>query len=152
MQVLPYIIVGLGVTTATMQVKAGREAAKGYAAQATQARLQAKQEALRYREQGVKVLDNILKTQAAVVARAGAGGLDPFSGSAAGLQQYALAKGATELFTIQDNQVITLRSGELEAQQLMIRGKSAQRQGLISGFSTLLTAASGAQQTGGGVL
>ena len=50
---------------------------------------------LQYKKQSVDVMKNILVTQATVV-RAGAGGIDPFSGNAGTLQNYALATGVNE--------------------------------------------------------
>lgn len=120
------------------QMQAARAQAKGLAAQATMARLQAKQESLKYKEQAVKVLDNILQTQAAITARAGAGGIDAFTGSAGKLAQFALASGARELYTVQDNQVITLRGGEMQAQQYLSQAKSTMQAGMIGAIGTMI--------------
>jgi len=116
---------------AVAQMQAGRAQASAYASQATMARLQAKQEALRYKQQGVQVLDNILRTQATITARAGAGGIDPFSGSAERLSQYALKKGAEETYIIRDNEVIALRGGQMQAQQYMQQAKASMQMGLL---------------------
>ena len=123
------------------QMQAARSQARGLAAQATMARLQAKTESLKYKAQGVQVLDNILRTQAAIVARAGNGGVDPFSGSANRLLQYASAKGATELYTVQDNEIITMRGGQMQAAQYMQQAKSTMRAGMIGGIAKFGTAA-----------
>jgi len=114
-----------------MKMQAARSQAKGLAAQATQARLQAKQESLKYKEQGVAVLNNILRTQSAITARAGAGSIDPFSGSAANLSRYALAEGVKEMYTIQDNELITLRGGEMQAGQYMRQARGVMQAGLM---------------------
>lgn len=116
---------------AVAQMQAARTQAKGLAAQATMTSLQAKQEALRYKQQGVQVLDNILRTQATITARAGAGGIDPFSGSAQRLSQYALKKGAEETYIIRDNEVIALRGGQMQAQQYMQQAKASMQAGLL---------------------
>lgn len=123
-----YAVAGLQAVTGLM---AGRAQAKGYAAQATMSRVQGAQEALKYKQQGVQVLDNILRTQSAITARAGAGSIDPFSGSGKALNQFAMARGAEELYTTREGQVIARRGGEMKAGQLMSAARSATKQGLV---------------------
>lgn len=123
------------------QMMSARSQAKGLAAQATMARLQAKQEGLRYREQGVKVLENILQTQAAINARAAAGGIDPFSGSALALSRYAEGRGAREVFTIRDNQIIAERGGEMQAAEYMKQARATMQAGFIGSIASGATTA-----------
>lgn len=123
------------------QMMGARAQARGLAAQATMARLQGKQEALKYREQGVQVLENILQTQATINARAAAGGVDPFSGSAKALSEYALSRGALESYTIMDNQVIAERGGEMQAQQYMQQARGVMRAGMIGAIAKGATTA-----------
>ena len=123
------------------QMMAARSQARGLAAQATMARIQGKQEALRYREQGLSVLDNILQTQAAINARAAAGGIDPFSGSALALTRYAEGRGARELYTIQDNQIIAERGGEMQAAEYMKQARATMRAGFIGSIASGATTA-----------
>lgn len=120
-------MVAAAVVKGAAGLKGAQAQAKGLAGQAAMARLQGKQEALKYQEQGVSVLDNILRTTAAITARAGAGGVDPFTGSPGRLARYALAKGLQEMYTIADNQVIALRGGEMQAQQYMTQAKGLMR-------------------------
>jgi hypothetical protein len=148
-QALPFVAVALGAMGAAAQVQAGKTTAAGYMAQATQSRTQAKSEELKYKQQGVAVLDNILRTQAALTARAGAGGIDPFSGSAGALQQYALAQGAKENYMARDNAIIVLRSGELQAQQYESAARAAISQARGAAFMTLATTAVSAGMLGG---
>jgi hypothetical protein len=140
-QALPFIAVALGAMGAASQVQAGKTTAAGYMAQATQARVQARGEALKYKQQGVAVLDNILRTQATINARAGAGSIDPFSGSAGALQQYALARGALESYAAIDNRLIAERTGELQAQQYESAARAAIAQARGAAFVTLATTA-----------
>jgi hypothetical protein len=123
------------------QMMGARSQARGLAAQATMARLQAKTESLKYKQQGLSILDNILQTQAAINARAGAGGIDPNSGSARALAQYALSRGAQETYTIMDNQVIAERGGEMQAQQYMQQARSTMRAGFIGSIASGATTA-----------
>lgn len=124
--------VALAGVQGIMKMQAARTQAKGLAAQATMARLQAKQESLKYKQQGVNVLENILRTSAAITARAGAGGIDPFTGSAANLARYALSKGVQELYTVQDNELITIRGGEMQAGQYMAQAKGLMQGAMMS--------------------
>ena len=141
-----YAVAGLQAVTGMMSASAQ---AKGIAAQATMARMQGAQEALKYKQQGVQVLDNILRTQSAITARAGAGGIDPFSGSAKALNQFALARGAEELYTTREGQVIARKGGEMQAAQYMSAARSATMQGLV-GAATAFGGAYSTQSLIGG--
>jgi hypothetical protein len=144
-QAIPYVLLAASVGS-TLQ--AGKAEARGYAAQATMQRMQAKTEELRYKEQGVAVLDNILRTQASITARAAAGGIDPFSGSAKALNQYAMAKGAQELYTTQESGIIALRTGEMRAGISMTQAKSAMSAARARAFTQVAGFAAGQQQLG----
>jgi hypothetical protein len=148
-QALPFVAVALGAAGAAAQVQAGKATAAGYMAQATQARVQARGEALKYKQQGVAVLDNILRTQATINARAGAGSIDPFSGSAGALQQYALARGALESYAAIDNRLIAERTGELQAQQYESAARAAIAQARGAAFMTLASSVVSAGKLGG---
>lgn len=152
---LPVIAVATSVLSAAGTLQAGKTKQKAFAAQAqqaamqaTQARVQARSEALKFRRQGVEVLDRIVRTNATINARAGAGGIDPFSGSAKSLQQFALAKGGLEFFTAEDNEAITTLMGEHRAKQFMhqaetltMRGNQAMKSAKIGALVSLGQAA-----------
>lgn len=110
-----------------MKMQAARSQARGLAAQATQARVEARSEALKYKQQAVAVLDNILQTQATINARAGAGGIDPFSGSAMALTKLAQARGADEYYMSLEGGTIALAGGEAQAQQYLAQGRAGIR-------------------------
>ena len=129
-------LLGLGGLEAFASYQAGRAQAKGLAAQSTMARLQARQEALKYKQQGVAVLDNILRTKATLTAKAGAGSIDAFSGSAAALSKNVMAQGAQELYTVRNNELIAIRGGEMQAGLYMSQATSAMRAGLLSGLAS----------------
>lgn len=137
------------IFSAFAQMQAGAAAAQGYAQQATMQRMQAKTDELRYREQGVAVLDNILRTQASITARAAAGGIDPFSGSAKSLNQYAMAKGAQELYTAKESGIIALRTGDMRADVSLSQAKSARMGAMAGAFSTVGSYMSGQDKLGG---
>ena len=134
---LPFIALGAAGLSAVAGLKSGQATASGLRSQAMQTRMQAKGEELKYKQQGVAVLDNILQTQATLNARAGAGSIDPFSGSANALQQYALAQGAKENYTTMDNAIIAVRSGELQAQEYESAARSAMSQARMGAIMSL---------------
>lgn len=145
-QAIPYVLLAASVGT-TLQ--AGKAEARGYAAQATMQRMQAKTEELRYREQGVAVLDNILRTQASITARAGAGGISSITGTPETLSKQALAMGVQELYTTQESGIIALRTGEMRAGISMTQAKSAMSAARARAFSQVAGFAAGQQQLGG---
>ena len=134
---LPFIALGAAGLSAVAGLKSGQATAGGLRSQATQTRMQAKGEELKYKQQGVAVLDNILRTQAAITARGAAGSVDPFSGSAGNLQQYALAKGALEMYAAEDNRLIVERIGELQAQEYESAARSAMSQARMGAIMSL---------------
>jgi len=83
--------------------------------QAQQAEMQGRTEAIRARQEGVKTLTNINRTISTVRARAGAGAIDPFGGSAGSLQTYALREGYTEFDISQENAKLASSSAGFQA-------------------------------------
>ena len=122
------------------QIQGARSVAGGLAAQSTQTRIQARSEALKYKQQGVAALDNILATQAAIVARAGVGGIDPFSGSARALQTYAQGRGADEYFLSREGGMITTAMGEAQAREYMRQGRAGIQAATIGAIANIGTA------------
>ena len=104
---------------ANAQAAAAQQAAQQQAMaslrEATMQRMKGRSEVLKYREQGVRTLENVLRNISTINARAGAGGIDPFSGSAQALENYALGTASDEYGMSLDNAIITLRSHELQA-------------------------------------
>lgn len=115
-----------------MKMQAAKQEARGLRAQATQTKVQARSEMLKYKQQGVAVLDNILRTQATIVAKAGAGNIDPFSGSAMALRFQALAKGSEEFYLSKEGATIVTAQGEAQAAQYLQQA-SAKVKGAMMG-------------------
>tara|TARA_R110000782_G_scaffold63778_5_gene130465 strand:- start:932 stop:1522 length:591 start_codon:yes stop_codon:yes gene_type:complete len=145
---LPFIGAGLSVVSAFGQMQAGKAAAKGLGQQAAMAQVQAKGEALKYKKAGVDTLKRIVQTGATLNARAAAGGIDPFSGSADALRQYASSEGAQEYFVTSDNQIIAREGGALQASLYQQQAKQAYRGGLFGAVSTLASAGSSFSKIG----
>lgn len=138
---LPFIALAGSAVSAYGQVQAGKAAAKGLGQQAAMAQVQAKGEALKYKKAGVDTLKRIVQTGATLNARAAAGGIDPLSGSADALRQYASSEGAQEYFVTSDNQIIAREGGALQASLYRRQGKAAYRAGLFGAVGTLAGAA-----------
>jgi len=146
---LPVIGVALAAVSAYGQYQSGRAQAKGLARQARMATIEAKGKALDARAQGIEALKQLNKANAALNARAPAGGIDPFSGSAKSLAVYNMSEGAQEFYISEDNQIILREGGQIAAQNYMQQAKSAQKAGLYQAVGTLGSAALAYSQTGG---
>jgi len=146
---LPFLALGAAGLGAIAQLKSGQAQASGLRSQAMQTRMKAKGESLKYKQQGVAVLENILQTQSTLNARGAAGGIDPFSGSANALQQYALAQGAKENYTTMDNAIIAIRSGEMQANEYESAARSAMSQAKMGAIMTMLQGAGSYAMLGG---
>lgn len=118
--------------SAVMKMQSAQTEAKGIAAQASSTRLQARSEALKYKQQGVAVLRNILENDAAINARGAAGGIASYSGSNLTLSNYAMARGADEFFMTREGQTIALRTGEIKADQYMQQAAAVKQQAFMS--------------------
>lgn len=115
-----------------------------YDAQAKQAQLRAQAEELKYKQQGVAVLQKTNMTAAAIAARAGAGSVDPFSGSASDLTSYAFGQGFGEFNLTQSNAALAREQGVYQAGIYRMMGQQAYTAGVAKGvggiFSGLMTA------------
>lgn len=135
----------------------------------TQARglaLKAKSDEIKYMQQGVMVLDRTLSTAATIRARAGAGSLDPFSGSAGALTTYAFGKGFGEFNLAQESAELTreaqqmaMLTGEMNAAAFGAQaaisgmlGEQAAMAGMIKGAGNIFSGLYSASQIGGPTL
>ena len=109
------------------KIQGAKAEARGLAAQATQTRVQARSEALKYKQQGIAVLDAILRNEATIIAKAGAGNIDPFSGSAMALRYANMAAGADEFFLTKEGATIVTATGEAQAGQYVAQAKAGLR-------------------------
>ena len=134
---LPVMGVALSAASAYSQIRAGRAQAVGLARQSTIAQVQARSEALRYKEQANRVYQNILQNVATVNARAAAGAIDPFSGSPLALSRYALAQGTRELQIAKDNELIAREGGVINSALMQDSGQAAYRSGIYNAVGTL---------------
>ena len=127
----------------------GQAQSAGYKGMAQGIEFQTREKAVAYREQGNKVLRNVLEAQATITARAGAGGIDPFSGSAGSLQTRALDKGAQEFFLATENALLAEETGRYQAAQYRAAAKNASRAGTLNALAKIGTGAFMYSQLGG---
>lgn len=119
------------------QISAGAAQKRQYQMQAEQAELRGRSEAIAYKQKGADALRNLNETLAAIISRSAAGGIDPTSGSAATLQQYALSEGAREKQIAQDNAIMALGQASTQAGIYQSAGRAAQLSSYVSAAGTL---------------
>ena len=126
------------LTAATMysQLKSAQASAKGLMTQGAMAKVQARSEMLKFKQQGVAVLENINAHQAAINNRAGAGNIDPTSGSARTLSILAERKGALEFYNTADGGSIQLAMGDVQAHQYASAAKATMAAGRMQALAT----------------
>lgn len=146
--------VGIAAISGAAGISGAKAEARGLGAQATQTRMQARSEALKYKQQGVAVLDNMLRTMATQRAAAGAGNIDAYSGSAAFVRVMTQKAGAGEYYTTREGQTIVTRQGELQAMEYERQAsaviKAARNQAIVGMLQAGATGAMmGGAPTGG---
>jgi hypothetical protein len=119
------------------QMRAGQAQREMYDEQAAQARMRGRSEAIAYKQQGADVLRNLNENLAAIIARSAAGGVDPTSGSAAVMQQYAMAEGIREKNIAADNALLAEGQAATQAHQYRMAGRAAQQASFFQAAGTL---------------
>ena len=127
------------VGSARAAKQAGAAQQQQYNAQAAQTQMQGRSQAIAYRQQGADVLRSLNETLAATIAMAGAGNVDPTSGSARVLQEYARAEAASEFGTAQENAILATAGATAQAGIYRQAGSSAYSAGIMQGNSMLFT-------------
>jgi len=149
MAALPAIGIALSAASAYSQIRAGRAQAVGLARQSALEEVQARGKELEYRQAAVDRLKALNVQQGALVARAGAGGLDPFSGSYKQLSEIAEREAAIDYRILQDNQIIAREGGSLRSGLLLDSAAQAKRSGIFGAAATLGQAALTYRKIGG---
>lgn len=146
---LPAIAIALTAASAFGKYQAGRAQAKGLAREASMKTIEYKGKELDAKAQGVEALKQLNRANAALNARAAAGGIDPFSGSAQNLAIFNMSEGAQEFYISEDNQIIAREGGRLAARNLMKQAKAAYQAGIFEAAGKLGSAALSYGQIGG---
>ena len=137
----PIVSIGGKIAQAGAQRDVGRAQQASYEQQAAQAELRGRSEAIAYKQKGSEALQRLNETLAAIVARAGAGNVDPTSGSAADAQQFAMGEGIDEFNIAADNAALAL--GEAYTQSGIYRsaGATAKKSADVAALGSLGEAA-----------
>tara|TARA_R110002167_G_scaffold77897_1_gene215950 strand:+ start:1837 stop:2436 length:600 start_codon:yes stop_codon:yes gene_type:complete len=148
------VAVAAAVVGAIGTIKQGKAQKAMYDAQAAQTMVQARsnviksrREALKYKQDGVAVLDKMRKTIATVSARGAAGSIDPFSGSTGNLQinifdqgylDFSINKDNTNM--ARENMNIIQKSAEYQAAIYRAAGKQAKQSAMFSAITSVAMA------------
>lgn len=143
------IAVGTGLISAKAQYDTGKIQQRMYNIKARQARIRADQEANIERQKGIAVLEKIGATLATINARAGAGAIDPYSGTPQGLRVFATAEGMQDFTVTRENAAMIENIGILQEIDNRQAGSMAAYQGRIGALTTLGQTALAAYQIGG---
>tara|TARA_S200002703_G_scaffold152802_1_gene153615 strand:- start:1427 stop:1894 length:468 start_codon:yes stop_codon:yes gene_type:complete len=121
------------------RARAGAARQAEYNAQAAQAEMKGRSEAIAYKQQSADVLKNLNENLAATIARAGAGGVVAESGSAALMQQFAMSEGIREKNIASDNALLAEGQASAQAHQYRVAGQNARRAGMLNAVTTIGT-------------
>lgn len=127
------------VMSGLAQMTASQQQSAAYQIQATNALIQGQQQSMEYQRQGVSVLNRTIETSALINARAGAGGIDPYSGSASTLAEFAMNKGVDEFIWAKDSSSMALMSGQGSYASNMAAAASSRSMGMMNLIGTGLT-------------
>ena len=136
-QAATLIPAAIGAVSAAGQISAGRTQQRMYNAQAEQAKIQGRSQAIAYKQQGAMVLRNLNETLASTIAMAGAGAIDPTSGSARVMQDFARAEAYAEYGTALDNAVLAKEGAAAQAQVFRMAGRAAYQTSVINAVGAL---------------
>lgn len=146
---MQYVAIATAIASGVSRIQQGRQAEDMYFAQAAQARTQARGEALKYQQQANAILRRSVEAQAAARARAAAGGIDPFSGSAQFIMDLSAAEGLREFDISMDNARLASLQGEQQGLQFITAGRRAKNRGLLEGIAAFGQAGEAYSKIGG---
>lgn len=135
------VLVAATALKAYGQYEQGKMQAMSFRLQATQAELQGRQNALNYSRQGLQVLRRQEQLAATVRARASAGGVNPFTGSALTIQQVDMMKAQEEAEIARENAQAAIYGGLAQSQSLQAAAGAARFAGNIGALTTLASGA-----------
>lgn len=135
------LMVASTVVGAFGQLAAGAAQARAYNAQAADAEMRGRSEAIAYKQQGAAVLRNLNENLSAIIARSSAGNVDAMSGSSAVTQMFGMAEAAKEKYAAQDNAIMAEGQASAQAHQFRLAGKAAQQTAMFNALGTVATGA-----------
>ena len=137
------------VVGAIGKIEEGYARQREYQLRAEQSKLQAERQALEYERQGAAVLTRINQANSAAAARAYAGGVMGFEGSAGLVQSVTEKKGGREFLLTQEGAQAARRAGFTQAALFEQAGETAVTQGWFSAATQVGNAAYNYSKIGG---
>jgi hypothetical protein len=131
----------LSVVSAISQVQAGQAQRRQYDLQAQQATLEGQRKAIQYEQRSNDVLRRRMQANAALSARAYAGGVDPFSGSPDVIRAANDTAAGREYSRLLEDADAAMRGGAFQAELYKEAGRTAQRTATFQAAQRLGTAA-----------
>lgn len=135
------VSIGSKLAQAGAQRDVGAAQQASYERQAEQAELRGRSEAIAYKQKGSEALKRLNETLAAIIARAGAGGVDPTSGSAVTVQQFAMGEGIEEFNIAADNAALALGEGYTQGGIYRSAGSTAKKTADVAALGSVGEAA-----------
>lgn len=135
------VAVAAAVVGAIGSYQQGVSAKTQYNLQAKQATIEGERRSIQYQQRSNDMLRRLRATNAALAARAYAGGVDPFSGSPDIVRAANETAAGREYSTLLADADAALRGGRLQAELYQQAGKTAYQQGIFSAASKLGQAA-----------
>lgn len=158
-----WISAATSVASGLMQMQQGSEQAASYRFQGQMAALQASERSLSYKReelnasrQAAAVLERMQRANSAVIARAGAMNIMPFSGSPLDLQKYNSKRAGSEWEVAQSNKEMAalggknaLLAGDMQRAEYDSAASSAESAGMMKGLFSIAGGAAGFAKLGG---
>ena len=137
----------LSVVSAVGDIQAGRAQRQQYNLQAQQTEVESQRKAIQYQQRSNDVLRRRMQANAAIAARAYAGGVDPFSGSPDIVRAANDTASGREYARLLEDADAALRGGMLQAELYREAGATAKRTSQFRAATKLFSA--GASLSGG---
>lgn len=125
-------MIGTGLS-AVSSIYQGQQQAEAYRLQSQQAALKGRQDALQYNRRAFQTLQANDRLRSALIARAAAGGVDPFTGSPMSLSQANDMAAYEEARIDRENAEMALYGGLGQSQALQAAASTAETYGLLKG-------------------
>lgn len=130
------LFLSAGVSAAGAMYTANQQKAL-YDAQAAQAKLQGRSQAIAYKQESADILRGINENIASTIAYAAANNVSPLEGSPLRLQEYAFSEGIVAVNTAKDNAILAEGMAGFQADQYTQAGKVAQTSGYIDAAGSM---------------
>jgi hypothetical protein len=137
------VAIAAAILSAAGSYQQGQDAKRQYGIKAQMATVEGERRQIQYQQRANDTLRRRNSTNATIAARAGAGGVDPFSGSPDIVRAATDTAAGREYAMLLADADAALRGGVLQAELYKDAGKSAARKGTLDAIAKLGMAASG---------